>query len=71
MINAEANTGIAFSLGVLSSRVVKEKNLAKQTLKVLDQRNICPAKTEKHGGKCLDCRKCWDKEQVVVGYIYH
>ena len=71
MINAKANVGIAQSLGVLSSNVVKEKNLAKQTLKVLDQRNICPAKTEKHGGKCLDCRRCWDKEQVVVGYIYH
>lgn len=71
MINAEANTNIAYSLGVLSSRVVKEKNLAKQTLKVLSERNICPAKTKEHGGKCLDCRKCWNKEYTVIGYIYH
>ena len=71
MINAEANVGIASSLGVLSSRVVKEKNLAKSTLKVLSDRDICPAKTVEHDGKCLDCRKCWDKEQIIIGYIYH
>ena len=71
MINAKANTNIAYSLGVLSSRVVKEKNLSKSTLKVLNDRNICPAKTVEHGGKCLDCRKCWNKEFLVIGYIYH
>jgi hypothetical protein len=29
----------------------------------------CPAYTQ--GGKCLDCRACWDKSVPVVAYVYH
>jgi hypothetical protein len=30
---------------------------------------VCPA--YKQGGKCLTCRKCWDKMTPVVAYPYH
>jgi hypothetical protein len=29
----------------------------------------CPA--YKQGGKCLECRACWDKNVVTVGYAGH
>ena len=31
----------------------------------------CPAYTETHGGKCLDCRKCYDKTTPVIAYKAH
>lgn len=31
----------------------------------------CPAYTEEHGGKCLDCRKCYDKQTPVIAYKAH
>ena len=31
----------------------------------------CPAYTEEHGGKCLDCRKCYDKQVPVIAYKAH
>ena len=44
----------------------------------LDARDIfnglvypCPAYTETHGGKCLDCRKCYDKSTPVIAYKAH
>ena len=29
----------------------------------------CPAYSQ--GGKCLDCRACWDKSVHVIAYVYH
>lgn len=31
----------------------------------------CPAYTEEHGGKCLTCRKCYDKQTPVIAYRAH
>lgn len=31
----------------------------------------CPAYTEEHGGKCLSCRKCYDKQTPVIAYKAH
>lgn len=31
--------------------------------------SICPAKNQ--GNKCLDCRKCWDKQNYSTGYPAH
>lgn len=31
----------------------------------------CPAYTETHAGKCLDCRKCYDKTTPVIAYKAH
>ena len=30
---------------------------------------LCPAYTQ--GGKCLDCRACYDKQVPVIGYVAH
>lgn len=30
---------------------------------------ICPAPTQ--GGKCVDCRACWDRTVEVVSYVLH
>ena len=32
---------------------------------------ICHAYKEENAGKCNGCRKCWDKEIPVIGYIAH
>ena len=31
--------------------------------------SICPSKAQ--DGKCLDCRKCWDRSIPVIAYIRH
>ena len=31
----------------------------------------CPAYTEKHAGKCLECRQCYDKAIPVIAYKTH
>ncbi len=31
----------------------------------------CPAYTEEHGGKCLECRNCYDKQTPVIAYKAH
>lgn len=31
----------------------------------------CPAYTEKHAGKCLGCRQCYDKQTPVIAYKTH
>ena len=31
----------------------------------------CPAYTEAHGGKCLQCRACYDKKIPVIAYRAH
>lgn len=31
----------------------------------------CPAYTEEHGGKCLECRQCYDKQTSVIAYKAH
>ena len=31
----------------------------------------CPAYTDEHGGKCLSCRKCYDKQTPVIAYKAH
>lgn len=31
----------------------------------------CPAYTDEHGGKCLACRQCYDKQIPVIAYRAH
>ena len=56
MVNAPAPERLAKSLGVVSSIVTTGAG-------------NCNA--PRQGGKCLDCRKCWDKSESVVSYEQH
>lgn len=58
MVDGPLPLGAANRLGVTVSGVTSDK--AKVT---------CEA--YKQGGKCLDCRKCWDKNNFVVLYPKH
>lgn len=56
MVNAPAPEKLAESLGAVSSVVTTGAG-------------NCNA--PRQGGKCLDCRKCWDKKEKVISYEQH
>jgi hypothetical protein len=46
----------------LSSTIIPDKDHSIDAYK-------CPAYNQ--GGKCLECRSCWDKSTPVIAYVYH
>lgn len=57
MIGAFVGDSILNQTGAVSSAVVKT-----------DEFN-CPS--SRQGGKCLSCRKCWNKQEKTIKYKYH
>lgn len=53
------------SLGLPTSVVLKDVN----NVNNMNNVSLCPA--PRQGGKCLDCRKCWDKDVYTVAYGKH
>ena len=58
MVDAPPPLKLAERLGIVSSIVTTDPKL-----------RTCLAPTQ--GGKCLDCRKCWDKREEVIAYEAH
>lgn len=58
MVDGELPLMVAEKLGAVVSGVTRNKNTAN-----------CPAPNQGH--KCLDCRKCWDKNEKAVIYASH
>jgi len=52
--------------GVRASRVIADDRTLKKEMLTFMNDNICPAKLG--DGTCGDCRKCWDKDILVIGY---
>jgi len=57
MINGNAPSGIAKTLGLTTSGVSKDKSFS------------CPAPNQSN--KCMDCRACWNKSVKNVSYKLH
>lgn len=36
-----------------------------------DDKWDCPSMTEKHKGRCQDCRRCWDPNEKIISYKKH
>jgi len=56
MVGEKAQESVARRLGITVSEVATAEA-------------SCPS--SKQGGKCLDCRACWNREQFVVSYLKH
>ena len=66
-VSAPMMDGAASSEFKYSSEVAKTEEYA--NLRASQGVKVCPA--PKQGGKCLDCRNCWDRNTTTVVYHAH
>lgn len=64
------NLNVRLSHSMVGQTFTKKPNgLNFSTVGLASAPNHCPAYTQ--GGKCLDCRRCWDKNVESVNYPVH
>ena len=61
-LSSDSVTGEVLTNTMTSSTIIPDKDFVIDAFK-------CPAYSQ--GGKCLDCRSCWDKSTPVIAYVYH
>jgi len=55
--------------GHLNSKVFKNTSSVITSAKKAHGKNICPSLNQ--GGKCLDCRACWNGKIKNINYLLH